>query len=404
MLATIVYLTAITTACAVSVFIGRVGIAHAERPASIIRRLTAIAIWFAPAAIFFTSRGSARAVSAPALVTAAALLVAASVWWLDRPTSPPDLAFATGMFSLPHSVRLTRQLPLSIGLALLAELIVTLVMAGAIFSAVLLAFPTSVLCWRAQSWIPQEGKLTGLTAAAAVMLTVAGLSQFLALGGGSAPAGAGKSSGDSEPASESDTGSGVGEFVGVILIPNVEKHVTLVPPLPSMSRKVFRKDDDNPLTIPFYGVYWFYRFPAVRPPATSVTLHGKPEDIRFRSSGYVPLTMEAHQNLGKLIDVSCCSRIQVAIHNLDRVDNSQHAAGPNRVQLSLGNTTARQPAESLGMDPIDGAEHQVLDFPLRPDLHLRQFDELTVRILRGWTMSQSARISVERFVLVPRGR
>jgi hypothetical protein len=243
----------------------------------------------------------------------------------------------------------------------------------------------------------------------AVMLTVAGLFQFLAFGGGSAATGPGRGGNDPHsdppPSTESDTGAGIGEFTGVILIPDVERHVVLVPPLPLMRSELFRKADDNPLTIPFFGVYWFYRFPASRPPANSITLRGKPEDIRFRSTGYVPLTMEAHQNLGKLIDVSCCSTIQVAIHNLDRVDISRQASGPNRVQLSLANTTARgQAAESLGMDPIDGAEHQVLDFPLRPDLHLRQFDELTVRILRGWTMSQSARISVERFVLIPRGR
>ena len=361
-----------------------------------------IAVWFAPAAIFLVTPSSVSA-----LASAATLVIAASLWWLDRPQSPPDLAFATGMFSLPHSVRLMRQLPLTIGLALLAELIATFVMSEEFVIAILLTAAGVVVFWRVRSWVQLEHKLTGLTTFIAVLLTLAALDQFVAVpmsSGGAGGGSAGAAPGNPAPA-DSDTGAGVGEFTGVILIPDAEKYVTLVPPLPLMRSTLFRKPDDKPLTIPFYGVYWFYRFPAVRPPPTSVTLHGKPEDIRFRSSGYVPLKMEAHQNLGKLVDLSCCSMIQVAIHNADRVDTSGQAPGPNRVQLILANTTERAlPPESLGMEPISGAEHQVLDFPLRPNPRIRQFDELTVRILRGWTMSQSARISVERFVLVPRGR
>jgi hypothetical protein len=47
-----------------------------------------------------------------------------------------------------------------------------------------------------------------------------------------------------------------------------------------------------------------------------------------------------------------------------------------------------------------------LSFMVRSSSGLRQFDDLTVRIIRGWMLSgsdRSARISVERFVLVPRG-
>jgi hypothetical protein len=185
----------------------------------------------------------------------------------------------------------------------------------------------------------------------------------------------------------------------VILIPEVQKHVTIVPPLPAMSEDVFRKDE-KPLSIPFYGVYWFYRFPATRPPSDAVTMRGTPEDIRFRSHGRTPLNMEAHQNLGRLIDVSCCSRIQIAVHN------SEHTPEPNRIQLILADSSGKgQPAESLGMQPVNGSEDQTLDFPIRPNFQLRSFDEFTLRFFRGWTQSQlSARISVERFVLVPRGR
>jgi hypothetical protein len=408
LLAGMVYLTSVAAACAISALL-----AQRKRPqqrAGIVLGLTACAIWFAPAAIFFYSRSSPLSSAAGGLIATAALLIAACVWWLDRPPSPPDLAFASGMFSLPYSIRLMRQLPVSTGVALLAQLIAMLVISGNLVPAFLLALATAAVFWRTRNWGQQEDKLTAVTAAIAVMLTIVGLFQFLTFGGASATAGEGRGENDSRsnppPPAASDTGDGIGEFTGVILIPDVEKHVTLVPPLPMMRSEVFRKTDDNPLTIPFFGVYWFYRFPATRPPPNSVTLHGKPEDIRFRSMGHVALRMEAHQNLGKLIDVSCCSGIQVAIHNAEHIRSTGDPRGIGRIQLILANTTPRSGApESLGMEWIDGSEYQVLDFRMRSSVELLQFDELTVRILPEWIATpQSARISVERFVLIPRGR
>jgi hypothetical protein len=423
------YALSVTAACAAGAFLAAREYS-VERLALLIRRLMAIAVWFAPAAIFLAAGAS----SVQVLVATAALLIAASLWWLDRPKSPPDLAYATGMFSLPHSIRLTRQLPVSIGLALLAELIATLVISDELFPAILLTIAAAAVFWRMRAWSqPQtnhvgpdvgpplvaasrlqpalfRSKLTGLTTVVAVILILAGLSRFISFGGGSATDGASQGRNDPIPApppsGEFETGAGVGEFTGVILIPDAEKHVTLVPPLPSMSSALFRKAEDNPITIPFFGVYWFYQFPATRPPPNSVTLHGKPEDIRFRSMGRLALKMEAHQNLGKLIDVSCCSGIQVAIHNAEHIRSTGDPRGIGRIQLILANTAPRSgPPESLGMQWIDGSEHQVLDFRMRSSVELLQFDELTVRILPEWIATpQSARISIEHFVLLPRVR
>jgi hypothetical protein len=397
----LLYLIAVTAACAVGVLVA--SRKNRRGRESSIRRLTAIAIWFAPAAIFLASRRTFAVYlgSLSTLEVIAVLLISAGLWWLDRPESPPDLAYSGGMFALPHTTRLMRQLPLSIGLALLAEFIAALVVSEEVFVAILLACAAAALFWRARNSIRPVRKLRALTTTLAVMLTVAGIFHFVGLPLHSGDARKGTSGGSdpntNPPYTEAGAGNGLDGWAGVILIPEVKKHVTIVP---AINADVLRKQDAKPLTIPFYGVYWFYRFPATGVPANAVTMRGTPEDIRFRSQGRTPLKMEAHQNLGKLIDLSCCSRIQVAIHN------SEHSPEPNRLQLILADSSGKgQPAESLGMQPVDGSEDQVLDFPIHANFQLRSFDEFTVRFFRGWVQSQlSARISVERFVLVPRGR
>jgi hypothetical protein len=71
-------------------------------------------------------------------------------------------------------------------------------------------------------------------------------------------------------------------FPGVQLYPEQKPHPRLVaPPLPATSG--FGAGPD-PLTIPFDGVYWFWRGPSDRPPANSVVMHGRPSARFFRST------------------------------------------------------------------------------------------------------------------------
>ncbi|HLW76354.1 MAG TPA: hypothetical protein VKS01_05200 [Bryobacteraceae bacterium] len=186
----------------------------------------------------------------------------------------------------------------------------------------------------------------------------------------------------------------------MILVPDVPKAKPL-PQLPAYDAQLEREQDKDPLTIPFDGVYWFYRFPNQRPPDDSVTLHGTPDDIRFRSAGHVTLRMEARQNLSREIETARLSRIQMAIRNTE--DEPSHL----RAELILSNASAPgEPLESWGTQNIESSpERQTIAFATPAYPLLAQFDAITVRILRtGILTTESARISIDRFVLIPRGR
>jgi hypothetical protein len=350
------------------------------------------------------------------LLAVVTLILAAILLWPPKPSDwgrelPPSLAMR--MFQTADSIPLMRHLPWALLIATLAHSAWVMVIGQHWLAATLLAVAGAILFWRGVPWFRHEPELTILRFMLAVMVISIFAVQLLVRGGSGSSSGAQNGAAQTAPPGDPQHGDAAGgDFAGIILIPDAEKVVTLVPPLPALRPEIFNKPDDHPLTIPFFGVYWFYRPPDSRPPPTSVTLHGKPEDFRFRSVGLAPLNMEAHQNLGKLFGTGCCSAIQVAIHNLEG------RSLPAGVELVLANSSLHPEiggvvAESLGVQVMDGSEHQMLSFKI-PPTGLQQFDDLTVRILRGQIImtsggprmhsNASARISVERFVLVPRGR
>jgi len=268
--------------------------------------------------------------------------------------------------------------------------------------AIVTAGCAALLLWRQASLLRRAPQTDVLLATLAALLTLAGLVRLIEFRrfGDNAQAISGAGSVDARPTPESADGTAIGgDFTGIILIPKPEKTVTLVPPLPAMSSSVFNDAHRDPLTIPFFGVYWFYRFANPRPPPNSVTLRGKPEEYRFHSTS-LELKMDAQQNLGSMIDVSCCSSIQVAIHNLDLL------AAPIQIELILANTReAGSPSHTLGAITIQPVESQMLTFPMTSGATFRQFDQITVRLHRAWFQhNDSARISVQRFVLIPPDR
>jgi hypothetical protein len=203
-----------------------------------------------------------------------------------------------------------------------------------------------------------------------------------------------------------------GNYSGVIIWPEIRPVTVLVPPLPARGGGFAQS---QPLTIPFGGEYWMFRWPYRRPPQNSYFRRGTPSALSFKTPDHFPMQMEARQKLEQAIGLRCCSRLQMAILNADPypktislelilIDgnierwNRLHPGQPKTAQESLG----RAPVTSLPQQKASVSE--TLDFPFPPAPRLDQFDEIKVIFHRAdGRMDRSARVSIERFVLLPLG-
>jgi len=198
---------------------------------------------------------------------------------------------------------------------------------------------------------------------------------------------------------------------GVIVRPEIIDHFTIVPPLPM--RRVFDAKPSecatDPVSIPFYGVYWVFKAADQTLPSGAVEMRGNPAAMSFKTTDFSPISMEARQNFGSLIQLSCCSAIELVISNGDR------RPGTVRVELTLANSTLPgQPQQSLGILPVNSTLHwfpgderppvtEVLSFRLPAHLAIRSFDEATIRFeMQSPRERWSAKIAVEKFRLIPR--
>jgi hypothetical protein len=171
------------------------------------------------------------------------------------------------------------------------------------------------------------------------------------------------------------------------------------------SRGVPRKAPEL-VSFPFFGAYWFFKAPDRSLPPSSVILYGTPDEDSFRTADNSPLLTEAHQNLGRMIDLACCESIRMTIRNADRY------AGTVAVELLLINTALpRHPRISLGRVSVQSRPwsperqmKEVLVFRIPAQAVLSPFDEIAARFHLGRVReARSARISIERFTLVPKG-
>jgi|ERR1017187_414315 hypothetical protein len=204
-----------------------------------------------------------------------------------------------------------------------------------------------------------------------------------------------------EPAG--DTGRiGDNEFPGVILWPEVMPETTLVAPI--LSGTSFSAHATRPLGIPFSGQYWMFRAPHTRPPYGSFFRRGSPASLAFSTKDHAPLEMVAHHRLDQPIDLRCCRKIQVAIWNAD------HYPGTVALELILIDTGRRgRPSQSLGTSPVRSSPgslpvRETLEFSIPTAPELRRFDEFEILFHRDRNrIDKSARIEIERFVLIPVG-
>jgi hypothetical protein len=151
-----------------------------------------------------------------------------------------------------------------------------------------------------------------------------------------------------------------------------------------------------------------FRFLLPRPPRNSFFQRGSPAKLSFSTTDHWPMQMEAHQKLPQDIDLSCCGKIQIGISNADRFPGTVTlelkvvSADPAHVEFTLGKDMVTS-VPFLRSDPV-APVNETLDYPVPVEMAGRQINEFKViyQRVRGRT-DKSAKIAIERFVLVPRG-
>jgi hypothetical protein len=181
-------------------------------------------------------------------------------------------------------------------------------------------------------------------------------------------------------------------YPAVILWPEVEPYVTMVPPLMASPGALFSGRRKDSLGVPFSGFYTFQRA-TVRPPPRWFTTHGSPADITFRTTDMSPLVMEAHQDFSRSIEMRCCSEIRLALRIAD--------AAPETVKVELVLSDRRapgRPSQSLGVARLE----EIMTFPMPAESPLREFDHATIEFRLGRVrVERSARIAIRRFHFIP---
>jgi hypothetical protein len=199
-------------------------------------------------------------------------------------------------------------------------------------------------------------------------------------------------------------------YPGMILRPIVEDRSPIVPPAPRRRILELKPSSwkDDPVSIPFYGAYWYFRASDGTLPSDSIESRGDPASMSFKTTDFTPIAMEAHQNFGALIDLSCCRSVELVISNGDR--------RPATVTVELIVTNTRlpgKPQQSLGICSVNSSVlwspdekrppvTETLNFRIPPRPAVRSFDEATIRFQMGSPRERwSAKIAILKFRLIP---
>ena len=402
-------------------------------------RTASVAIWFAPACILLSQLSPATLVAALVLVVMATRLFY-SEWLAGNPPAPETPAVPGGMFgeNLPPAKWLTRELMTGIAAALAFQTAWIFVsehqplIAGGWFAltaaiVTLFALVSGAVSDGPSPSLPRSVLGVAATILLGASLTVGGLR--MARGGdgsgdaGSGPPGAGPPMGAVASAREvlkelfgdddkgkdgKGNGDGPGKpvpqftgiapdgtFPGVILWPEARPVTRLVAPLPRGSGMGLAAAQS--FSIPFDGRYLLYQWPMMRPPATSILQRGNPAEYAYRTTNRGRLNMDAIQKFDDPVDFACCSRLRVELWNADRYPDTV-ALEVELDETSLGAMPVKSKPD-LAKDPVV-AVLETIDFPIPAGI--APVTELKVVFQRAKVRAdKSARMSIERFVLLP---
>jgi hypothetical protein len=221
--------------------------------------------------------------------------------------------------------------------------------------------------------------------------------------GNSASAGA-----DTNPKhAPNDMSAALDGYESIVLWPEPPKKeiIAPVPPAPVPRDPRLTK----PLVFRFNGAYWYFQPPSQHPGPHAHVSHGSPLAVDIHSTTFIPLTMEAHQNLARPLRLGCCGSIEVEISNRD------NRLGALALAMILADTSAPgKPSLYLGQQPIVSSQPErfhikpvpvteTLRFVLPAHAPLKQFDEITLVVMSDpMRIDMGARIAIAQFQLEPR--
>ncbi|MCX6629660.1 MAG: hypothetical protein NTW28_18740, partial [Candidatus Solibacter sp.] len=387
-------------------------------------RASSAAVWFAPCVILLAQLSPAAAVPALVLVVNATHILYIQ-WRLQEP--PFEMPRDTGLFAnaqLPQRHFLSDFGPgLAVSFAVqtgaCAVLLHHPVLAGFCLAAgaalaTVFALATRAVEPKPPKSMPRAFLGLALTIVLAIGLTIGGMIPSFMRG----PGGEGSASGNSPagqlpgmpgggrqdlPDAAAGDLAGAGGFPGVILWPEIKPIPTLIAPMPQTPDGGVATVMQLPLSIPFSGEYWMFRWPYTRPPKTSLFQRGRPGALSFSTTDRRPLQMEARHKLDQPVALGCCSAIRLEIHNADRypgtislelvlIDN-EHPGPPS---LSLGRYTVNSRPD-VSRDPVIPVP-ETLEFPIPSNARLDAFNEFKVVFQRARSRAdKSAKVDIDRF-------
>jgi hypothetical protein len=201
--------------------------------------------------------------------------------------------------------------------------------------------------------------------------------------------------------------AGISGYQSIILWPVLQKPKIAAPVLASVSP--FAKLAAKPLVIKFDGPYWYFQPPGQKPGPQAYEAHGNPLTANIEANNFLPLKMEAVQNLGSPIRLARCREVQVTVENRDNVRGMiavgvvlADASAADKPTVSLGEQTilSSQPDQfAVKLAPV----YEVLRFAVPDSAALRKFNQITVDYYSGpehWQLG--ARVAIDQFELIPR--
>jgi hypothetical protein len=394
-------------------------------------RTSRAAIWFAPALILITALSPAAVAAAAVLVISATRLMYHE-WRSTNPPAPslptPAVLFASIQFPPEHFWRQAAP-ALLVSFSVqsgVAALLLKKPLVASLWLVLSLAMATVYVVsgrtrHRPPESLPRSFMGLLLILVLAIGLTVGGMLPTLHGNGGGWGFSFGGGNSDIEtkvnkPSSRPVDETGLPKFTptaladdgfpGVVLWPEIKPYATLIAPMPQRADGLGTVDI-RPLSIPFSGEYWMFRWPYARPPSTSFFQRGSPDHMSFKTTDHRSMLMEAHHKLEQAVALNCCSRIDLAMRNADRfpgtivielelIDNER----PGEPSVSLGKElVASQP--DVRNDPIRPVP-ETLSFRIPASAPISKFNEFKITFHRDRRrMDQSAKVAIDRFILVP---